>query len=153
MIKLVAKVNMSPYTQLFLLNLGLLVLQTFTPFIQKRYIERFIVIINCSLENKSSTLAALIYNKHFLLQENHLIILICTLLSSYFLEWLPLVILWMIYCFVYELGQIRNLWLDRSLPVKKRIKLADSLPFFFLVVLFIFLFRSIDIQFGKDCHK
>lgn len=86
MIKLVAKVNMSPYTQLFLLNLGLLVLQTFTPFIQKRYIERFIVIINCSLENKSSTLAALIYNKHFLLQENHLIILICTLLSSYFLE-------------------------------------------------------------------
>lgn len=66
MIKLVAKVNMSPYTQLFLLNLGLLVLQTFTPFIQKRYIERFIVIINCSLENKSSSLAALIYNKHLL---------------------------------------------------------------------------------------
>lgn len=57
---------MSPYTHLFLLNLGLLVLQTFIPFNQKRYIEIFIVIINSSLENTSSSFVALIYNKYLL---------------------------------------------------------------------------------------
>lgn len=130
---------MSPYNQLFLLNLGLLVLQTFIPFIQKRCIEMFIVIMNCSRENKSFSFVVLIYNKYFLLQENHLKILTCTLLISYFFRINSSSDPGNIYCFVCELGKIRYLQLDSLIPVKKCIKLADSLPL--SIVLFIFLFR------------
>jgi len=52
---------MSPSAQLVPLNLGLLILQTVISSIQEKYTGSFIVVINGSLENKSSSFVALSY--------------------------------------------------------------------------------------------